>query len=767
MSQTSFLPVGSPVDVSNCEREPIHIPGSIQPHGVLLSAEGPEAPVVQVSGNCADVFGLAPEEVLGTPLLQLFDPTCAEALAMAMAAPPGERTAVPVRAVVRRRTGDGTLGTEQGPPTAYTALVHQVGQVWLVELEAEEVTLTVEDTLLGVRSAVGRLTAATTVSELLDVAAEEIRRITGFDRVMVYRFDPEWNGQVVAEARHERLESFLGLHYPASDIPPQARALYEVNLLRFIRDVDAERVSLVPVDDPLTRRPLDLSQAALRSVSPIHCEYLRNMGVTASMSVSLLAGGRLTGLVACHHYSGPYVPSAPVRATCEFLAQTLSLTLSSREQQAAMERSRHIQRTLAQVTQAGAGAEELGVLMERYAPGLMSMVGATGMAWSFDDTSHAVGVTPGREDLERIRRWAEDQAGQQQQVLHTDRLGLLAPELADLAETSSGVLVLRVSDGQDVIFFRPEAVQTVDWGGNPHLKVLQVDADGATRLSPRGSFALWRETVRHRSVPWEPAEVEAAAALSTHLVQLLYSRHRTVALVAHTLQRSLLPEQLPAPAGWSVAADSVPASAGVGGDWYDAVRLPSGHYLLAIGDVAGHGLTAASAMAQLRNGLRAYAIEDHDPASILRRLDALTADLAPGDLATAVVAVLDPETGEVRVASAGHPWPLVRTTSGTRVFEVDAHPPLGAGALGTGSPPESARLRLLPGECVLLVSDGMFERRDEAVDVSLAALSELVDSCLTDPTASLEGCLDDLMRQSPDTSIDDDVTLLLVRRDAG
>ena len=334
---------------------------------------------MQVSANAADVFGVAPEQLLGTPLLDLFDPACHEALAMAMSAPPGERTAVPVKALVRRRTGDGngsrqragngTTGTGTGAP-AYSALVHQVGSVWLVELEAEEVALTVEDTLLGVRSAVGRLTSATTVADLLDVAAAEIRRLTGFDRVMVYRFDPDWNGQVVAEAKHDLLESFLGLHYPASDIPPQARALYKVNLLRFIRDIDAVNAPLVPVDNPLTGAPLDLSQAALRSVSPIHCEYLRNMGVTASMSVSIMVAGELAGLVACHHYSGPYVPSAPVRATCEFLAQTLSLTLSSREQDEAVRRSTQIQATLGAVTRPVAGAQEgLATLMERYAPG--------------------------------------------------------------------------------------------------------------------------------------------------------------------------------------------------------------------------------------------------------------------------------------------------------------------------------------------------------------------------------------------------------------
>ncbi len=149
----AFLPVGSPIDLTNCEREPIHIPGSIQPHGVLLAAVGPEDPVVQVSANAADVFGVAPDELLGTPLLDAFDPACHEALAMAMSAPPGERTAVPVQAVVRR----------PGATQTYSALVHQVGSVWLVELESEEVALTVEDTLLGVRSA-GRFLLAVVTS---------------------------------------------------------------------------------------------------------------------------------------------------------------------------------------------------------------------------------------------------------------------------------------------------------------------------------------------------------------------------------------------------------------------------------------------------------------------------------------------------------------------------------------------------------------------------------------------------------------------------
>ena len=328
------------------------------------------------------------------------------------------------------------------------------------------------------------------------------------------------------------------------------------------------------------------------------------------------------------------------------------------------------------------------------------------------------------------------------------------------------MLALRIADGQDVLFLRPEAVQTVDWGGNPHLKVMQVDADGVSRLSPRGSFKLWRETVRRRSVAWEAAELEAAQSLTAHLVQLLYSRHRTVAMVAETLQRSLLPETLPAPPGWSFAADSRPASAGVGGDWYDAVRLPSGRFLLAVGDVAGHGLTAASAMAQLRNALRAYAVEEDDPAQVLVRLDRLAAALAPDDLATAVVATLDPATGDLQVACAGHPSPILRPRRPHRAGRAGVPAAAGGGrALGGGGsgaqhePAAGGGRRGAAGLRRHVRASWRGGRRQPGVPGLVGrgqpgAVTPTVDDSLRD-----------LMTRAPGTSIDDDVTLLLVRRD--
>ena len=753
-SMPSFLPVGTEFDVTNCEREPIHIPGSVQPHGVLLTTKGVREPVLQVSDNCREIFGLPPEQVLGAPLVDLFHPTSTRVLERAMADPRAERTISPWSVMVSETTGR---------PVAYDLLAHSWNGTWIIELEPATTSPLTENTLSGVRTAANRLSKAPSVAELLDRAAQIFRRLTGFDRVMVYRFDRDWNGQVVAEARREDLDSFLGLHYPASDIPPQARALYTTNWLRFIRDVDAVNSPMVPTLDPQTGASLDMSGASLRSVSPIHCEYLRNMGVTASMSVSLVIGGQLAGLVACHHYSGPFVPPASIRATSEFLAHTLSLLLASREQEERAARSKAIQEVLVEVARAASDqSDDLDGLLSTTAPELMEMLGASGMAWDIEDHVAGAGVVPDERQVGQIKRWAA-KAPTTELMIHSHRLSMEEPEFEDIADIASGIMVLRPADEQMVMFFRPETIHNIDWGGNPHLKSLEVDAEGVARLSPRGSFALWRQTVRQTSEAWGEAELEAGQQLGAQLMQVLYNRHRTVAQVAKTLQQSLLPDHLPQFEGWGLAARSRPASAGVGGDWYDAVRVADGKVLLAVGDVAGHGLAAASAMAQLRNCLRAYAVEDTDPARLLARVDRAAATLSPEVLATVVIAVFEPDTGRVALASAGHPSPILRQGGHSRLLEIDPSPPLGVVALASAEGhPITAELTLGPGDSLLLVSDGMFERREEAIDESLSDLVRLTDAALVQ-YSDTDAVLEDLLARAPGTSIDDDVTLLLLR----
>ncbi|HYH97324.1 GAF domain-containing protein, partial [Hyalangium sp.] len=295
MNTDSSLP-GQAIDLGDCSKEPIHIPGSIQPHGVLFALSEPELTVTQVSTNTADLFGLQAELLLGRPLAELLERASLGQLTEALRShQPQESNPLPI--TVGRRTFDGIVHRHQG--------------VTLLELEpvppAEEHHAWPLPRLL--QRAIARLQAAKNLRELCDAAAAEVRRLTGFERVMVYRFDEDDHGEVLAEDMLEGLDPYLGHHYPASDIPQQARQLYLRNWLRIIPDREYRPAPIIPSLRPDSQQPLDLSFSVLRSVSPIHIEYMRNLGVRASMSISLVHRGRLWGLISCANHSSPrYVP---------------------------------------------------------------------------------------------------------------------------------------------------------------------------------------------------------------------------------------------------------------------------------------------------------------------------------------------------------------------------------------------------------------------------------------------------------------------------
>jgi two-component system, chemotaxis family, sensor kinase Cph1 len=350
-----LLPAGTPVDLSNCEREPIHVPGSIQPRGVLLAVTEPDLVVEQVSENLADLVGADAADALGRRLPDVLGVAAAGAVARSASAFGDLRERNPVEV---------TLDVE-GSPVPVDALLHRTvigpdddgtppATMLVVELEPAHGPrpFSFPNTYQAVRGTVADLNRATSLQELYDTTAQAVRELTGFDRVMVYRYDADYNGQVVAEAKAPELNSWLGLHYPASDIPAQARALYEKNWIRLISDVDYRPVPLRPVLVPSTGAPLDLTYSTLRSVSPIHVEYLQNMGVRASMSISLLRDDKLWGLIACHHYSGPHAPPYATRAAAEFLGSTLSLRLVDRAEEEEVHRALQVRSTLAWLTAA-------------------------------------------------------------------------------------------------------------------------------------------------------------------------------------------------------------------------------------------------------------------------------------------------------------------------------------------------------------------------------------------------------------------------------
>jgi light-regulated signal transduction histidine kinase (bacteriophytochrome) len=772
--EVDWLAPGTPVDLDNCAREPIHVPGSIQPRGVLLAVSEPDRVVQQVSENLADLTGVRPEAALGRPLEEVLGVVPADLVQRSASAFGDLRernpvelmlevdgTPVPVDAILHRaviRPGAAPLPGQPAPPPSPDDAVTNL----VVELEAAHGPrpFSFPNTYQAVRGAVGELNRASSLEELYDITAEAVRTLTGFDRVMIYRYDADYNGEVVAEAKVEHLNSFLGLHYPASDIPAQARALYEKNWIRLISDVDYVPARLTPTDHPGNGRPLDLTYSTLRSVSPIHIEYLKNMGVRASMSISLLRDDKLWGLIACHHYAGPHAPPYATRAAAEFLGSTLSLRLVDRAREEETQRALQVRSTLAWLTAATLDEDRPLADTLMGSPDLLDLLPADGVVVRLQGHTATRGAELPAGLADAVAAWA---AGRGADVVATDALPEQAPRLGAPVQQACGVLVLPLPEGQFVLWARGEKVQQIDWGGDPRNKAIAEREGDEVRLSPRKSFDRWRETVRGRSEPWTGQQIAEATELRTHLLEALYARSRSIVRAAETLQRSLLSDP-PQPSHLEVAVRYVPAAreAQVGGDWYDVFAQPDGSTVLVIGDVAGHDTEAAACMAQLRGLLRGIAYDSAlSPAQVLARLDAAIEGLGLGAMATVLVARLDrADDGPLvlRWSNAGHLPPLVVGPDGVQQV-------LAAPGLMLGVDPAIARtdteVVLEPGSTVLLYTDGLVERRDQVFDDGIERLQQALAALGAQPVEQLSDAL--LARMLPGERAEDDVALVAVR----
>jgi len=746
VSDEDLLPVGTPIDLDNCAREPIHIPGSIQPRGVLVVVGEPSFVIRQISTNVDVLLGRSADDVLGKHLSELIGVEQAARITQAAEAFGDLSQRNPLDCVV----------DVAGDLRAFDAILHRAAAgVLLVELEIAygERPFSFPNTYQAVRSSVEDLNRATTLSQLYDTTAIAVRELTGFDRVMVYRYDAEYNGEVVAEAKRDDLNSFLGLHYPATDIPAQARALYEKSWLRLISDVEYTPAPLHPALDPVSGAPLDLTHATLRSVSPIHIEYLQNMGVHASMSISLLRHGRLWGLIACHHYSGPHLPPYGTRAAAEFLGSTLSLRLVDQYEDDQLHKRLEAQAMLGKLTAATFDDDELlaGALLG--APGLLDLIPAAGVVVFMQDEHRSAGAVPPPHVVSAIAAWARSAA---EEIASTDCLAQELPAFEVDPQVAAGALALNLPDGQYAIWFRSEAQRSVDWGGDPHNKAIAVQEGDNVRLSPRKSFERWREVVHLHSEPWSPTEIESAEALRRHLVESLYRRTRGALRMAEMLQRSLLPDAIPSVAGWLLSAHYEPAVGGrVGGDWYDAFELPDGRLAVLIGDVAGHGMTAAGTMAQLRNALRAQLFAGAAPADALGQLNAFAVHMLPRAFATVIAARVDPVSGHVDAASAGHlmPYLIDRDAATAAPVDIALSPPIGV----RGMTYKASTFRIDSGQGLVMFSDGVVERRRSTIDEGLDRLAQVLRQVGDAPASGISSAMN-----TGDT--DDDVTIVTLRR---
>ncbi|MEM1125991.1 MAG: ATP-binding protein [Bacteroidota bacterium] len=536
------------VDLSTCDREQIHLPGSIQPHGFLLVLDPGTLAIRQLSTNVADLIGCDPEALLGGSMRALLDDPSVDRL-RAVATEPDLEVFSPLPLNLRpdlldKDGGALSLLAYQAASlgerfeTRFAGMLHrnEAGLILEIGIESQpsEPVGTVNTSL---RRAIARLGRTQTTQELLQVAVAEMRALSGYDRVMLYQFDPDWNGQVKAEAKVPQLGSYLGLHFPATDIPQQARRLYVMNPVRTLGWVDYRPVPVVPAVSPATGTPLDFSHSVLRSVSPIHLEYLRNMGVQATMSVSILRDGRLWGLLACHHMS-PHVLSHERRQACALLGEVIGLQLALKQDQSMIAYEARYRSVIARMVENAIQSDDIASALHARRPNVLDLVEAGGAALYYEDGVVTLGVTPPKASVRRLLKWLAAQRSHFSSFFTTN-LGALHEEARGYTGVGSGLLAVSLTGNWQnaILWFRPEVTHTVKWGGKPH-KGLEADEHGEMRLRPRKSFEAWSELVRGQAVPWTTAEVEAVGDLRRAIIDIALRRAEELEALNRELRRS-------------------------------------------------------------------------------------------------------------------------------------------------------------------------------------------------------------------------------------
>ncbi|WP_271078747.1 HWE histidine kinase domain-containing protein [Aurantiacibacter sp. MUD61] len=493
-----------PVDLTSCDREPIHQLGHIQDFGALIAVTA-DWNVAFRSANLDDVLQARSDVGIGD---RLSDHLSADALSTLRERISHARE----MEEVERIFGVDLLHDNR----IFDVAVHISGDYIVIEIEPTPRDGANHQTS-ALRPVMRRLEQLSTIPELCDAAARELKTLLGFDRVMVYRFHPDESGEVIAEARERDLEAFHGLRYPASDIPKQARQLYLRNLFRIISDVDATPVPIEPATT-LDGAPIDLSMSTLRSVSPIHIQYLQNMGVKASLSISIVVRGKLWGLFACHNYSAKVLPF-PVRTMAELFSQLFSMQLDLAIVSAGhkvRDKARILHEKLMSVLVGGGSlSKNLGVIEES----IEKIIPHDGLSAYIDGEYTSRGHAPSESEFAAIIPSLNTSSTGR--LVHNDSLAGIIPAAGAFADKAAGALIIPVSrrPRDYVVLWRREMTQVVTWAGNPQ-KPVQAGPDG-DRLTPRESFAAWKEEVSGKSAPWTEEELLIAENLRVTLLEVI------------------------------------------------------------------------------------------------------------------------------------------------------------------------------------------------------------------------------------------------------
>lgn len=478
------------VNLTNCDQEPIHIPGSIQPQGFLLAINKTSQNIDFCSGNIHQFTGIRHEQVLSKKLDVLLT----------------EEQLGSLEAYIATHTAAFAMPLEmQLNNNALSISIHTSGNHYILEFESSTIPSADLSAFYNqTRHFVSYMEKSTSLQTLCQGVADETRAITGYDRVMIYRFDKDYNGEIFAESKRDDIEGFLGLHYPHTDIPAQARELYKQNLLRLITDINYEPVPIYTIDDQPDKN-LNLGNALLRSVSPIHVQYLHNIGVGATLTISLMHEEKLWGLIACHHYSTKYLDSfSRISAQLQghFLTSQINVREVEEQHKLASKINGSLKTMLAKTY--SPDRESFKTITEQNE--LLELCNASGVAIFLDDKLHTNGNVPSDNTIWEIIHFLKSYS--QEEVIHSSKFVDIYPKAADLKDTAAGILFHSLNSelNMGIIWFRPETIQEVKWAGDPSKAIIK-DEKG---LSPRKSFLLWKEFIQYQSNDWNEVELTAA-----------------------------------------------------------------------------------------------------------------------------------------------------------------------------------------------------------------------------------------------------------------
>ncbi|WP_080240275.1 ATP-binding protein [Spirosoma rigui] len=517
----------TPFDVNliNCDQEPIHILGYIQSHGYLCAIKPDTYTVVHASANLAELVGQPVAEVLGQSLDTLLAKTDLPAATLIELLNVGQRNGSWENINPNRIQINGH---------PWNLIVHEHNGLLLLEWEPTDKEHKVSLNQRLIAEALTEVQSSRRLTDLLQNTARRVKAIIGFDRVMVYRFSADWHGQVIAEEKEPDLEPFLGLNYPASDIPRQARELYKTNLVRLIADAGSQPSPILSEPGWPADQPLDMTHSTLRAVSPVHIEYLINMGVHASMSISLLYRGELWGLISCHHYSPRFV-DYPSRQAAKFVSQLLSAALEFRKDEEDQTQLLQRQEAGRRLHEQLLADEDVVRALTRHTTTALDLTGAEGVVLLFNNQQHRLGKTPDEAAVTQLVEWLK--TTHIDSFLETSQLPILYKPAEAFSEVGAGILAIVLSRelNEYLIWFKPERIQQVTWAGNPE-KAVTVNDDGQARLSPRKSFAAWTELVHNTSEPWGQIEVAVAIKLREDILQVVNRQANEIRILNQRLQ---------------------------------------------------------------------------------------------------------------------------------------------------------------------------------------------------------------------------------------